>query len=55
MAKRAGRGHAPTGINGTGQGELAIMCRACPKPDVNIPADWKDAPPHERYAMSRSI
>ncbi|KAJ7676330.1 hypothetical protein B0H14DRAFT_3101986 [Mycena olivaceomarginata] len=30
MMKRAGRGHDPTGVKGTAQGELALKCRACP-------------------------
>jgi hypothetical protein len=41
MAKRAGRGHDPAGINGTGQGGLAIPCRACPQPEINLPTGWE--------------
>jgi hypothetical protein len=44
MLKRAGRGHDPTGVGGTTAGELAVPCRACPIPGVNLPADWEDAP-----------
>ena len=42
--KRAGRCHDPSGIAGTKQGELAVACRACPHPGVNLPADWEKAP-----------
>lgn len=40
MMKRAGRGHAPGGIEGTAQGELALACRACPQPGKNLPVGW---------------
>lgn len=48
MTKRAGRGHDPTGIKGTPRGGLAVVCRACPVPDVNLPAGWENAPPEVR-------
>ncbi|KAJ7885141.1 hypothetical protein B0H14DRAFT_2564086 [Mycena olivaceomarginata] len=44
MCKRAGRGHDPDGISATTAGELAIPCRACPHPDINLPEDWDKAP-----------
>ncbi|KAJ7029322.1 hypothetical protein C8F04DRAFT_1264984 [Mycena alexandri] len=40
MMKRAGRGHALSGIGGTAQGELALRCRACPQPGRNLPEGW---------------
>ncbi|KAJ7803346.1 hypothetical protein B0H14DRAFT_2225232, partial [Mycena olivaceomarginata] len=40
MMKRAGRGHAPGGIEGTAQGELALACRACPQPGKNLTVGW---------------
>ncbi|KAJ7702934.1 hypothetical protein B0H16DRAFT_1347222 [Mycena metata] len=42
MLKRAGRGHAVSGITGTAQGELALCCRACPQPGRNLPAGWNN-------------
>ncbi|KAJ7866049.1 hypothetical protein B0H14DRAFT_3084255 [Mycena olivaceomarginata] len=45
MCKRAGRAHNPKGIEGTAAGELAIPCRACPHPGINLPDGWEDAPP----------
>ncbi|KAJ7113911.1 hypothetical protein C8R44DRAFT_740790 [Mycena epipterygia] len=38
--KRAGRGHADSGVLGTAQGELVLRCRACPQPGRNLPPDW---------------
>ena len=48
MAKRAGRGHDPTGIEGTSQGGLSIPCRVCPLPNVNLLERWEDAPPEKQ-------
>jgi hypothetical protein len=45
MCKRAGKGHDPLGIAGTKTGELAIPCRACPHPGINLPEGWEEAPP----------
>ncbi|KAJ7928681.1 hypothetical protein B0H13DRAFT_1597258, partial [Mycena leptocephala] len=42
MMKRAGRGHALSGVNGTGQGELALDCRACPHDGKNVPPGWNN-------------
>jgi hypothetical protein len=40
MMKRAGRGHDPSGVRGTAQGELALQCRACPQAGMNLPDGW---------------
>ncbi|KII83049.1 hypothetical protein PLICRDRAFT_119895 [Plicaturopsis crispa FD-325 SS-3] len=48
-AKRAGRGHDPSGIAGTRKGELATLCCACPLPNINLPEDWSRAPPSKAY------
>ncbi|KAK6977452.1 CxC2 domain-containing protein [Favolaschia claudopus] len=45
LCKRAGRGHDLSGIAGTAPGELAVPCRACPHPGINLPDDWDTAPP----------
>ncbi|KAJ7152150.1 hypothetical protein C8R43DRAFT_1127232 [Mycena crocata] len=44
MFKQAGRGHDPSGIEGTQDGELAQWCEACPQPKINLPWDWKNEP-----------
>ncbi|KAK7013942.1 CxC2 domain-containing protein [Favolaschia claudopus] len=49
MLKRGGRGHASSGVSGTTAGELAIRCPACPRPEVNLPEGWEDAPPETRF------
>ncbi|KAK7030582.1 CxC2 domain-containing protein [Favolaschia claudopus] len=49
MLKRGGRGHALSGVYGTGPGDLAIRCPACPRAGVNLPEGWEDAPPETRF------
>ncbi|KIY61132.1 hypothetical protein CYLTODRAFT_323585, partial [Cylindrobasidium torrendii FP15055 ss-10] len=41
LMKRAGRGCKENGIATTTGSQLAILCPACPREGVNIPADWK--------------
>ncbi|KAJ7810258.1 hypothetical protein B0H13DRAFT_1568881, partial [Mycena leptocephala] len=36
----SGRGHHPSGVNGTAQGELALQCQACPQDGKNLPPGW---------------
>jgi hypothetical protein len=55
MLKRAGRGHDSSGIDGTSPGELAIRCRSCPHPDINLPPQWKDSPPNDRWLYSLMV
>ncbi|KAJ7725467.1 hypothetical protein B0H16DRAFT_1332689 [Mycena metata] len=49
MLKRAGRGHDFSGVEGTGPGECALLCPACPHPGKNIPPDWKEVPPEKKF------
>ncbi|KIK34193.1 hypothetical protein CY34DRAFT_98438 [Suillus luteus UH-Slu-Lm8-n1] len=46
MLKCSGRGHDPSGVDGTAEGECTILCPACPHPGKNLPADWKESPRH---------
>ncbi|TFK79058.1 hypothetical protein K466DRAFT_469378, partial [Polyporus arcularius HHB13444] len=55
LAKRAGRGHDHTGIAGTCQGGLAVDCRACPKPGVNLPPGWENAPIEDAWLYQLMI
>ena len=57
MAKRSGRAHDPGGIEAMSSGGFAILCRACPLPTINLPADWKWAPPARAwlYASKDSL
>ncbi|KAG2358779.1 hypothetical protein BDR07DRAFT_1452576 [Suillus spraguei] len=38
------RGHDPSGVAGTSEGQCAVLCPACPQPGKNLPDDWQDAP-----------
>ncbi|KAJ3764973.1 hypothetical protein FB446DRAFT_655900, partial [Lentinula raphanica] len=50
MAKRSGRGNdAVRSLAETKSGEMGIKCPACPRPDVNLPENWQEAPPKKRY------
>ncbi|KAF7321843.1 CxC2 domain-containing protein [Mycena kentingensis (nom. inval.)] len=48
LLKRGGRGHDRFGVMGTAPGELALRCPACPRPGVNLPEGWENAPPEDR-------
>ena len=43
LLKHGGRGQDPSGVNGTKNGELAILCPSCPCPGVNLPNNWEAA------------
>lgn len=45
MLKRAGRAYDPGQVAATVPGSLAIPCRACPLPNINLPKYWENAPP----------
>lgn len=45
----AGRGHDPAGVDATCEGELAVLCPACPQPGQNLPPDWEKEPLFIRY------
>ncbi|KAJ3817807.1 hypothetical protein F5880DRAFT_1617949 [Lentinula raphanica] len=50
MAKRAGRGNdAERTLAETRTGEMGIACPACPRPGVNLPNDWEQAPASKKY------
>ena len=48
MLKRAGRGHDPSGIVSTHEGQCALLCPACPQPGKNLPTDWHCATPEKQ-------
>lgn len=50
LLKRGGRGNEPTGVIGTAQGVLAIMCPSCPRPGINLPSGWDKVAPALRYS-----
>ncbi|KAF8871631.1 hypothetical protein BD779DRAFT_1453711, partial [Infundibulicybe gibba] len=49
LLKRAGKGHDPGGSASTKPGECAVLCPACPQPNINLPSGWKDSNPDKRY------
>lgn len=49
MLKRGGQGHDLEGAVATKAGELAVLCPACPHPGINLPNDWENASPEQRY------
>lgn len=51
LLKRGGRGNEPEGPSGTLPGELALKCPACPHPEINLPSNWKTAPPDKAYVL----
>ena len=55
LLKRGGRAYDPTGANGTAPGELAVLCPACPYPDINLPINWRSVAKESRFvSMSPS-
>ncbi|KAF8834341.1 hypothetical protein BDN67DRAFT_1048589 [Paxillus ammoniavirescens] len=49
MVKCAGRAYDPLGLKATGEGECAVVCPACPQPRKNLPSNFLDVPPDQRY------
>ncbi|KAJ7584901.1 hypothetical protein C8J56DRAFT_1004906 [Mycena floridula] len=47
--KCVGRGHETGGIASTAPGEAAILCWACPYEGINLPDNWKEAVPKEKF------
>lgn len=47
--KRAGRAHDPDGVDGTKQGECAVLCWACPHEGINLPPNWQDVEPRWKF------
>ncbi|KZS99383.1 uncharacterized protein LAESUDRAFT_765607 [Laetiporus sulphureus 93-53] len=49
MLKRFGRGHDLGEIATTPPSSCAVQCPACPHPGMNLPEDWKTAPPERSW------
>jgi len=54
MLKWAGRANVPDGVASTQPGDLAIRCPSCPRPNVNLPIGWENAPEEFRYEFTPS-
>ncbi|KAG2144545.1 hypothetical protein DEU56DRAFT_883917 [Suillus clintonianus] len=50
--KRSGRGHNPAGVDATQQGQLAVLCPACPQLGKNVPEDLAHVSSNERWLYS---
>ncbi|TDL19767.1 hypothetical protein BD410DRAFT_751691, partial [Rickenella mellea] len=50
--KRSGRGHDPSGIQGTQPGECVVECPACPQPGRNMPEDYDSIASSDRWKYS---
>ncbi|KAG2132161.1 hypothetical protein BD769DRAFT_1627646 [Suillus cothurnatus] len=46
--KRAGHGHDPAGVSTTKEGEIVVLCPACPHPGKNVPKTLEDISPGNR-------
>lgn len=55
LLKRGGRAHDPTGVQGTASGELAVLCPACPHPNINLPSGWKLAAKSSECAFNFAL
>ncbi|KAF7299710.1 CxC2 domain-containing protein [Mycena chlorophos] len=54
LLKRGGRfGYQSNEAENTSLGELAVLCPACPRPGVNLPEKWEDAPSETNYIYSQ--
>lgn len=51
MLKHAGVPLQATPFAKMAPGSLAMPCRACPIPNVNLPPSWQDAPPEKVYVI----
>lgn len=51
MLKRAGCAYEQAQAINPAPGTLAIQCRACPLPGINLPTDWDSLPPSQRYVL----
>ncbi|KAG1889704.1 uncharacterized protein F5891DRAFT_1198475 [Suillus fuscotomentosus] len=50
--KCAGRGHDPAGVDATQEGELVVLCPACPHPGKNLAETLNDVVPRNRWIYS---
>ncbi|KAJ8496340.1 hypothetical protein ONZ45_g12490 [Pleurotus djamor] len=53
--KRGGRICEEGGISATQNGDLAVVCPACPDPEVNLPSNWAMVPKEQRYIYTLFI
>ncbi|KAF8439266.1 hypothetical protein L210DRAFT_3646022 [Boletus edulis BED1] len=49
MLKRSSRGHSSDGVAETQEGELAVLCPACPQPGKNMTSGWRESPVEKQW------
>jgi hypothetical protein len=52
MLKRGWRAYNPGGVLATAPGSLAIPCRVCPMPNINLPKGWENVLPARACILS---
>ncbi|KAJ2921444.1 hypothetical protein H1R20_g15648, partial [Candolleomyces eurysporus] len=53
LLKRSGRGHDPSrSAQNAHEGECALLCPACPHPDINMPVGWEDDPDEKHLNLA---
>ncbi|KAG1852279.1 hypothetical protein DFJ58DRAFT_716611 [Suillus subalutaceus] len=50
--KQAGHGHDPAGVSATKEGEIMVLCSACPHPGKNMPETLEDVSPGNQWIYS---
>ncbi|KAG1737598.1 hypothetical protein EDD22DRAFT_852172 [Suillus occidentalis] len=53
--KHSGCGHNPAGVNATQDGDLAVLCPACPHLGKNLPDDWRNSPEQWKFGLFLAI
>jgi len=51
LLKRAGCGNLENGVGSLKRGDLAILCPACPIPDINLPNGWDEVDDSLKYVL----
>ncbi|KAF6743804.1 hypothetical protein DFP72DRAFT_993649 [Ephemerocybe angulata] len=49
LMKRFARGYDPAGWRATASGACAVICPACPHPNINLPANWMEMRQKEAF------
>ncbi|RXW17407.1 hypothetical protein EST38_g8431 [Candolleomyces aberdarensis] len=56
LLKRSGLGHSPNqSAQGAQEGECAVLCPACPHPNINMPPNWEKEPEETSYIHALNI
>ncbi|KAL0570387.1 hypothetical protein V5O48_011577 [Marasmius crinis-equi] len=55
MLKRGGWGQVDNGIATMTEGELAVLCLSCPRPDINLDSGWEKVPLYKQFLYSLMV